>query len=1239
MLWPGKGLHPRHEIAVLCHRWNQLANKLLSMSSSPADIILHTCRKCGSNLPQGRLDGHCPNCLIATSIGSLVDFSSEELGMPTDEVQPWTVLGDCELYAELGRGGMGVVYRARQRTLRRPVAVKILRGGELAGEEAKARFRAEAENAARLKHPGIVAIHEIGETQGVCWFTMDLIEGESLDRIVRDQPMESRAAAQCVAKIADAVQHAHEQGVLHRDLKPPNILLDVEENPHVTDFGIARRIGADSEAGTTPLTRTGQMLGSPGYSAPEQALLGSADVRTDVYGLGAILYHLLTGRPPFQGPTLDAVLVQLRENEPLSPRKLNPSVPHDVETICLKCLSRDPAKRYQSAVALNEDLQRWLDGRPILGRPVSMLGKTWRWMKRRPGIAALLMLVLVGTGAAFFLIEQSRREEAAARMDEGAAKVLAENRSEELRQANQRTRDLLDTTELQRAEEWFRTGERHRGLEALARVLRRTPDHPVASARLGSALLHGGASMPVMWPMMETNEVIDLMLVDQGKKILVCLATGVILREADTGKEIRRFNTTPDYVDHFALSPDQTILCSWHINPAARLFLWNVATGKLITDPIQHAGWLHEAIFTPDGRHLLLIGSDPQAHLLEVATGKESHPALEHSGSLFAGAISANGALAATTMKNSIFLWNLPERRLLTRLAPLQNTANHVAISNDGTLLAASSFDGEIAVYPTTGEPAALWAARHGKMIRSIQFSPGGKRLLTASNDNTSRLWEARTGIQIGSTMIHQDEILRAVFEPDAVNFICSVSNDSTARLWDAHTGRALAQPMQHGERVNASVFSPDKSTLYTAGAAGAVLRWNIRSAACFPIWMEHQDEVVSAAWSADDQLVATTSLDKVTAVWNASTGAKQFTYNHRSPSRLVTFPPTGPGVMVGSDWGGSRLKDLRPELPNLTAYEIPNGGIHTHGAFSADGKFYAAGTLDGRFYVWGTDTQQLLFPPIKPQKPDVSTVSVMFSSDSSRLLTIAANRSDDDPNEAALRSLPNGALVAQLVGHDDEIHAGCFSPDGNLIATASNDNTARLWDGHTGKFNGSIFRHHATVESVAFNPSGALLATASTDRQVRIWDIKTGRLAVPIMQHQEHVLNVSFSPDGSRLATCCRDGMARIWDVKTGLPLTENLPCDGEVKSATFSKNGSRLLALSKNRTARIWEVPSFSTAPNWAINLAELLTFSELENNTPKIMALIARYQQTLEAMSHEPSTSPWAVIAKRLATKNPK
>ena len=292
--------------------------------------------------------------------------------------------GDYELLEQIGRGGQGVVFRARQKSLNRTVALKIIGLGQWATKAHLKRFRLEAEAAARLEHPGIVPIHEVGERDGSCYFSMKFVEGGQLDEVARREPMPIRRAVELIAKVARTVHYAHEHGILHRDIKPGNILLDAKGEPHLTDFGLARLVESESS-----VTHTLDVLGTPSYMAPEQAVGNNAAVSsaTDVYGLGAVLYQLLTGQPPFAGGTTYETIKLLLDTEPRQPRLLNPKIDRDLSTICLKCLEKDPKRRYSSALALAEDLERWLKHEPIRARRTGVFTRGKKWVRRNPTIA------------------------------------------------------------------------------------------------------------------------------------------------------------------------------------------------------------------------------------------------------------------------------------------------------------------------------------------------------------------------------------------------------------------------------------------------------------------------------------------------------------------------------------------------------------------------------------------------------------------------------------------------------------------------------------------------------------------------------------------------------------------------------------------------------------------------------------------------------------------------------------
>jgi serine/threonine protein kinase/Tfp pilus assembly protein PilF len=365
---------------------------------------LRPCPKCGAEIPADAPDGGCPGCLLESGLRLL---ASEDEDAPTVApkqqrttserlVEILGELGDYELLEEVGRGGQGVVFRARQKSLNRTVALKVISLGQWASKGHLKRFRREAEAAASLDHPSIVPIYEVGEREGACYFSMKFVEGGQLDEVVKRAPMSIRQAAELIAKVARTVHHAHEHGILHRDIKPGNILLDETGEPHLTDFGLARLVETEST-----VTRTMEVLGTPSYMAPEQAVGNNATISsvTDVYGLGAVFYQLLTGQPPFAGGTTYETIKLLLDTEPRPPRLLNPKVDRDLSTICLKCLEKDPKRRYASALALAEDLEHWLKHERIQAKPSGFFTHARKWVQREPAIAALIAsLVALAAG-------------------------------------------------------------------------------------------------------------------------------------------------------------------------------------------------------------------------------------------------------------------------------------------------------------------------------------------------------------------------------------------------------------------------------------------------------------------------------------------------------------------------------------------------------------------------------------------------------------------------------------------------------------------------------------------------------------------------------------------------------------------------------------------------------------------------------------------------------------------------
>src|SRR5438874_4352950 len=414
------------------------------------------CGKCGAKIFADAPQEFCSACLLETGLGLLADepvagvdwsdvapkaFGTAKAGSAKadDSARPASPMpatarrakmlgdfGDYELLEEIGRGGQGVVYRVHQKSLNRTVALKVIGLGPWATETHLKRFRREAEAAASLEHPGIVPIHEVGERDGQCYFSMKFIEGGQLDEVARREPMSIRQGAELIAKVAHTVHYAHEHGILHRDIKPGNILLDAKGEPHLTDFGLARLVESESS-----VTHTLEVLGTPSYMAPEQAVGNNAAVcsATDVYGLSAVLYQLLTGQPPFAGGTTYETIKLPLDTEPRQPRLLNPKIDRDLSTICLKCLEKDPKRRYPSALALAEDLERWLRHEPIRARRTGVFTRGRKWVRRNPSIAvmtAMLLALAVPLGVTTWKSEFVRQP-----VTTGIAVLPFENLSEE----------------------------------------------------------------------------------------------------------------------------------------------------------------------------------------------------------------------------------------------------------------------------------------------------------------------------------------------------------------------------------------------------------------------------------------------------------------------------------------------------------------------------------------------------------------------------------------------------------------------------------------------------------------------------------------------------------------------------------------------------------------------------------------------------------------------------------------
>lgn len=1004
--------------------------------------------------------------------------------------------GDYELLEEIGRGGMGVVYKARQVSLNRIVALKMILAGQLANDADVRRFHAEAEAAAKLDHPGIVPVFEVGRHDEQHYFSMAFVEGKSLAHQIVQGLLPPRKAAELTRKVAEAVAYAHVEGVIHRDLKPANILIDRNGQPRLTDFGLAKRLQSEPHASAN-LTATGQILGTPSYMPPEQASgQGIVSPRSDVYSLGAVLYCLLTGRPPFQSDNPLDTLLQVVQQEPAAPRQLNAAVPRDLETICLKCLAKEPSKRYASAQELAADLDRYLTGQPIHARPTGPMGRAVRWCRRKPALAAasalaaLALLATVGL-AVSLAVYQSR--------------VAEYNRR------------LLSESYLDKGQTLCEQGDVARGLFWFARSLENAPTNATdlqrtVRANLGAWHIPGARLRSVLTDLHGSSPISALAFSADGKTLLTATPHQVRLWDVATGTPIGEPIVHKGQQNSEAFSPDGKMFAVGSYEAGVSALLWDTANGKLIQtlrrpDSAKN-GWnvnARKTAFSPDGKTLLTIDYRT-VQLWDVATGKPIGPTFRgdlpggglHADWIEAVALSADGKLVATAGRdNTARLWN----------ATTGMPQNFTRQKDRG------SIELGVAVLP------------HESWVRAVVFSPDNKTLLTGSGGGTIRFWDIASASLIGAPLTHRGFVYAVAFSPDGQRILTGAGNvsgkdgENTARLWDVASHKPIGLPLHHGRYVEAIAFSPDGKTVATADG-GDIRLWDLPdSNHPSEIILPHPDPVAVAVFSPDGSLIGT-----------ATNGDK--------PGRTQNDPPPGSAARL---WDAVTGKPLGEPLPRQPHLEWPRKG-----AFSPDGKTFAVLSEFWDFqrsrarsviHRWDVARRQPVGQPLVQHVDGGDRAAggerLAFAADGQTLTAT------DRQGLTQVWDLATGQPLGEPQQAPD-ISVEAFSLDGKrALYGHGEDNTAVFRDTITGK--GGVLQHQASVETVAISPDGALLLTGSDDATVRLWDAATQKPIGPPLKHDAAVGSVAFSPNGTTILTCSLDKTARLWRVP---PVVE-----GEVK------------------------------------------------------------------------------------------
>jgi WD40 repeat protein len=1046
------------------------------------------------------------------------------------------VVAGYEVIGELGKGGMGVVYKARQVALDRVVALKMILHAEHAGAEERERFRTEAQAVARLQHSNIVQVHEVGECQGLPYFSLEFCPGGSLADRLDGTPWEARAAAQLVEVLARAIHVAHEAHIVHRDLKPANVLLTADGQPKISDFGLAKKLGEQGR------TATGAVLGTPSYMAPEQAgntrNIGPA---ADVYALGAILYELLTGRPPFKAATqLDTVLLVISE-EPVAVRRLQPGVPRDLETVCHRCLEKDTNKRYASARELAADLGRFLAGEPVLARPVGALGRVAKWARRRPAVAALVFLVIAvtaaGLGGILWAYGEARREAEAARQQKERADQKAEEaalHAEDARKQAQRA-DRSAEEALQKKAEAEKNEQEARRQTYLATIGRieslihakdlagasRVLDTLEGPRRWEHGLLRRQAEGTPLTLRGHTAEVSGVAFSPDGTQIVSGSRDGTLkLWDANTGQEIRTLRGHSSQVTSVAFSGDgkRIVSSAW----GGPLRVWDATSGRLIVPLRGHTSGVNSVAFSPDGTRIASGSADNTMKVWNAKSGAELFTLRGHTAPVTSVAFSPNGAwIVSGSEDETVKLWD----------------ANRGCESQRGFVLRGSG------------------------PVLAVAFSPDGRLIASGSRYHNVRVWDAESGRQIIDTYRHSDEVMAVAFCPDGTR-IATCSQDNTVKLCSARSGDEISTFRGHAGVVTSIAFSPDGLRIATGSADKTAKIWDVRSEGAVATFHDKRDEwFASVALSPDGLRIASGSSNATVKVWDARSRRQITTLRgHSGFVHSVAFSPDG--TRLASSWGDYTVTIWDADSWRAI-FTLRDAG--TRVAFSADGKFIATtGLPEGGLKVWDAHSGATV-ATLRGHTREA--VSIAFSRDGARLATGSLD------NTAKVWDARSGREITTLRGHAGLIISVAFSPDGRRVVTGSWDNTAKVWDSATGGEIATLRGHNSKVNSVAFSPDGKRIATGSWDTTAKVWDAETYWELTTLRGHTQPVAAVAFSGDAMRIVSASGDGTVKVWDARSTGEITTLRGHTTPVASVVFNANGTRILSKDVGGKTLVWD------------------------------------------------------------------
>lgn len=1068
---------------------------------------------------------------------------------PSREAQALSVLGDYELLEELGRGGMGVVYRARQRSANRIVALKIIRTDRLEHlteterRQWFERFRREGQIAAFLNHDNLLPMYDMGQVGGQHYYSMRFVEGQSLGDILRKGPLPNQRAALYLEQVARALHALHVHGIVHRDLKPRNILVDTDDRPFLTDFGLAK-----SSEYARGLTEVESYLGTPEYMAPEQARdPARAGPASDIYSLGATLYELVTGRPPFRAADPLETRRQVLDEEPLAPRRLNRAVHRDLELICLKCLEKEPQKRYADALQVAEELRRYRSGEPLRHtRAVGKPERVWRWCRRKPALAILNGLALVSLLAVAISVGYAMYQ----------SHVLVMYQSGHLKEQQSQLAELALDKGLSRCTQ----GDIDDGMLWLAYALELAPaERRDLDWVIRTNLAAWRRLLPLRATFPHAGDLVSVAFSRNGQRFLTATSNLAQSWETETRKPIGPPLAVPGRLLAASLSPNGNVILTGSADGSARL--WDANTGECVGLPLRHNGQVLAVAFSPDGKSVLTGGSDETAKLWDAASGRFLGILLPHRGAVLAVAFSPDGKTVAT--RSGFWM----DRRTQ---AILFCSASGILASpmGRGSLVAAYTLKAPETVQlwdGATGRRVAQpipQALPHQRRVSGLAFSADGKTIRTVS-DAKIQIWDSVTGNAIGESFGLPKGVTTATFSPDG-SMVLTGSIDKTAQLWDVSARMPVGPPLHHGGAISSIACSPEGKFLLTGSADQTARLWQGAFTESGPISLPHEWLIQAAAFSPDGALVVTGGQKGHLQIWDVATRtARDLAPRHQNLVKAVAFRHDGKVLLTGSWDTTARLWDV---ATGRLLHRLKHHDEVSAIAFSPDGMTALTGSNDGTAWLWRTDTGQPIGQPLRHAE---RVSSVAFSHDGKRIVTASEDHS------AQVWDVATGQPLSKPLRHLGTISAVVFNSDDRFVLTGSADGSAQLWDASTGDRLGPPLRHKGKVFTVAFSPDDSLILTGSEDKTACLWETATGQPRGAPLQHQGFVRSVAFSPDNRLVLTGSDDKTARLWDAATARPCGPPLEHQGIITCAEFSRDGRTVLTAGYDKKARLWRVP----------------------------------------------------------------